>query len=147
MRKLFFTLFIAIYAVMAVNAQGIKGKWKTSMEGPDGSMEITFIFKVEGDSLTGSVILPIGEMEIKNGKVKGNEFSFNIDMNGNAIPHKGKLEGDVIKMNVEMPGGGQGGPGGPGGPEGQEKPEGVEDAGQGAPPRGPGEMTLTKVVE
>lgn len=124
MKKLILTAFIAVFAVFATHAEGISGKWKTSMESPQGKMEMTFTFKVDGAKLTGSVSTPMGDVEISNGKVNGNEFSFDIEMMGNAMPHKGKLDGDVIKLKVEMPAGGPGGQGGPG---------------------GPGEMTLTKV--
>lgn len=120
MKKLLFTVIVAVFAVFSANAEGINGKWKATVEGPQGSMEMTYTFKVDGETLTGSISTPMGDLEINNGKVNGNEFSFDIDMMGTAMPNKGKLEGDVIKLSMEMPGGGQG---------------------------GPGEMTLTKVEE
>ena len=125
MKKLILISFMAVFAVFAGRAEGISGKWKTSMEGSQGSMEMTFTFKVDGEKLTGTASTPMGEVEISNGKVNGNEFSFDIEMMGNAMPHKGKLEGEVIKLKVEMPGGG---PDGQGGPDGSG-----------------GEMTLTRV--
>ena len=121
MKKVFLTVLVALFAIIASNAEGIDGKWKTKMESQMGSMELTFTFKVDGEKLTGSISTEMGDMEITNGKVNGNEFSFDIDMMGNPIPHKGKLDGGVIKLKAEMPDGGPGG-------------------GQ-----GPGEMTLTKV--
>lgn len=121
MKKAILTVLVALFAVIASNAEGIDGKWKAKMESQMGSMELTFTFKVDGEKLTGSISTDMGDMDITNGKVTGNEFSFDIDMMGNPIPHKGKLEGDVIKLKAEMPDGGPGG-------------------GQ-----GPGEMTLTKV--
>lgn len=114
MKKLLLTVLVAVFAVMASHAEGISGKWKTSFESPQGNMELTFTFKVDGDKLTGSITTPMGDTEISNGKVSGNELSFDIDMMGNTMPHKGNLEGDVIKLKMEMPGGGQSGPGGPG---------------------------------
>ena len=111
MKKLVLTVFIAVFAVMTSNAEGIGGKWKTSMESPQGSMELTFVFKVDGAKLTGTVSSPMGDIEISNGKVNGNEFSFDIDVMGNTMPHKGKLDGEVIKLKVDMPdGGGMGSP-------------------------------------
>lgn len=124
MKKLFFTLLIALFAITVSDAEEIAGKWKTKMDSQMGSMELTFTFNVDGEKLTGSVntgMGDMGDMKITNGKVTGNEFSFDVDMMGSPIKHKGKLDGEVIKLKVEMP---EGGPGGE---------------------QGPGEMTLTKV--
>jgi hypothetical protein len=47
----------------------------------------------------------MGEMPFSNGKVDGKEFSFDLDMMGTTIKHKGTVEGNEIKMKSE------GGPG------------------------------------
>ena len=113
MKKWLFVFTVMIFGALACNAAGIDGKWKTTMEGPDGKMELTFTFKTDGNVLTGSISTPMGEMPITNGKINGNEFSFDIDMMGNAMPRKCTIDGDTIKMKVDgAPGGG--GPGGPG---------------------------------
>jgi hypothetical protein len=108
MKKVLLTVFIALFTVLASNAEGIAGKWKSSFESGQGAMELTFNFKVDGEKLTGTIISEMGDMEITNGKINGNELSFDIDMMGSAIKHKGKLEGEIIKLKVEMPEGGQG---------------------------------------
>jgi hypothetical protein len=128
MKKWLFVFAFALFCVVAGRAEGIDGKWKASMEGPDGKMEITFTFKVNGNVLTGTVGSPMGELPISNGKIDGKEFSFDIDMGGNPMPHKGTIDGDVIKMKIV------GGPGGPGGDS--------NGGGQG----GPGEMILKRVA-
>ena len=134
MKKVFFAVIAVFLCVFVSSASKIDGKWKASMEGLNGKMEMTFVFKVDGEKLTGTVSTPMGDMEISNGKVNGNEFTFDVKMGDHSMPHIGKLDGDVIKLKVQMPEGGpQGGPqggGGQGGPGG---------------PGGPGEMTLTKV--
>ena len=121
MKKIILTVFIALFAVLASNAEGISGKWKSSFEGPQGSMELNFTFKVDGEKLTGTISSEMGEVEITNGKVNGTEFTYQIDAMGNIMTQKGKLDGEVIKITMEMPEGGQG-------------PEGFE-------------MVLKKVVE
>ena len=84
----------------------IGGRWLCKFEIPDGDpMEITFTFKVEGDKLTGKVESPMGELDITNGKLKGDEFSFDVDMGGNTIGHQCKISGDEIKMKVKGIGG------------------------------------------
>jgi hypothetical protein len=81
----------------------INGRWLTKFEGPDGGegMELTFNFKVDGEKLTGKVESPMGEIELTNGKVKGDEFSFDVDVNGNTIGHDCKISGEEIKMKVK----------------------------------------------
>lgn len=82
-------------------APAIDGTWKGSLQGPNGNMEITFEFKVEGDKLTGTVKVPMGEMPITNGIVKGKEFSFDVDVNGTVIKHNCTEKDDnTIAMKV-----------------------------------------------
>ena len=108
MKKLFFALVVVLFGTLVCNAAEIDGKWKTTIKGQDGDMELVFVFKVDGATLTGSIVSPMGELPITNGKVDGKEFSFDLDMMGNTIKHKGTVEGNEIKMKSE------GGPGGEG---------------------------------
>ncbi len=100
MKKWFLSVAAIVVTALVCQAAPIDGKWKASMEGPDGKMEIVFVFKAEGNTLTGSVQSPMGELPISNGKIEGNQFSFDIDMNGMKMAHKGKIEGETITMTV-----------------------------------------------
>lgn len=111
MKKILLTVFIAMIAIVVTNAEGISGKWKTSFEGGQGAMELTFNFKVDGEKLTGSISSEMGDIEISNGKVNGNEFTYEIDAMGNVMKQKGKLDGNVIKITMEMPEGAPAGEG------------------------------------
>lgn len=113
-----------ILGTLASIAQGINGKWQTSIEGPNGKVEITYNLKVDGIVLTGFISSEMGNMAISNGKVDGKEFSFDIDFNGNTMPFKGTEDGDVIK--IKMVG----------------EPDGAPDGGN-----GPGEIILKRTVE
>jgi len=123
MKKWLFTFAIMILGTIVSMAQGIDGKWKASVETPNGTMEMTYTFKVDGNALTGSISFEMGDMAITNGKVNGKEISFDIDFNGNAMPFKGTIDGDVIKIKMV---------GAPGGPDGGD---------------GPGETILKRVVQ
>ena len=83
-------------------AKGIEGTWKANMQGPDGGMELTFVFKMVDGKLTGTVKSPNGDMEITNTKVNGKEFSFDVSFNGMTIQHNCTLkEDDSIIMKVK----------------------------------------------
>ena len=71
------------------------------MAGPDGNeMALNFDFKVDGEKLSGSVETPNGPMDFTDGKIKGDEFSFKVEFDGNSIDHQCKITGDTISMKV-----------------------------------------------
>jgi|GEM_PF-986673 len=112
MKRILFSsvlVFTFLLGISATASEGITGKWRATM-GPGGDMVITFDFKVNGDQLTGTVSTPMGDQEISNGKVDGNSISFETKMMDSTIKHTGKLDGEVIKLKVEMPEGGFQGP-------------------------------------
>ncbi len=86
-------------------ASDIDGKWTGKMQGPNGEQDMTFTFKVSGDTLSGTVGTPMGEMPISNGKVKGNTFTFDVSMGDMVIGHQCTLDGDTINMKVNGFGG------------------------------------------
>ena len=107
MKRTILTVLVAMFAVVAANAQKIDGKWKTSIETPEGAMELIYTFKTDGEKLTGSIATDFGDMAFSNGKVSGNEISYVLDMMGNAITQTGKIEGDVIKIAMDSFDGGK----------------------------------------
>ena len=115
MKKLMFTFLVLFLGTVFSYAADVDGKWKGSFAGggPDGgggqAMELIFNFKADGEKLTGSITTPMGDMEFTNGKIVGKELSFDVDMNGTAIKHKGTIDGDTIKLKIEGMGGPEGG--------------------------------------
>ena len=80
----------------------INGKWKGSVETPRGTMEQTFTFKVEGTTLTGSVETMMGSTELKNGKITGNTFTFDVSFGPYTITQTGTILGqDKILLQNE----------------------------------------------
>ena len=108
MKKTIFTVLLAMFAVVAANAQKIDGKWKASFETPQGAMEMIYTFKTDGEKITGSIATDFGEIALSDIKVSETEISYVLDMMGNPINQKGKIEGDLIIITIDMPGGGQG---------------------------------------
>lgn len=100
-----------LFAFMAVAfAAGIDGKWTADFTGPDGQVRTTtFNFKAEGDKLTGTVSGRGGDTAISDGKINGDEISFNVvreTPNGTfKMAYKGKISGDEIKLTRTFEGG------------------------------------------
>lgn len=98
--KILITVFLLIVVSLTVKAQKLEGKWNGKMSGPNGDFELTFTFNVTGDSLSGNVSSQMGILPIENGKINGEKFSFDVDVNGMVINHDCVLVGDEIKMSV-----------------------------------------------
>jgi hypothetical protein len=100
--KTILTLLLFLSIVTASLAAGIEGTWKGNMQGPDdGGMEMIFVFKMEGEKLTGIVKSPNGDMPISNTQIKDKEFSFEVSFNEMVIKHNCTLKDDgTISMKV-----------------------------------------------
>jgi hypothetical protein len=121
MKKNIVTIGIVVMLALAASvwAADIAGKWVAQAQGSD----ITLNFKVDGTTLTGTLDnsqMP-GAIEIKDGKIEGDNVSFTIVRKMGEtemkINWKGKVAGDEIKFKREAAGGGgmMGGPGAGGG--------------------------------
>lgn len=105
-RRITTTLLVlcTVFACFAAIAE-LTGKWKGSIKMSDGNtIPLTYIFKVDGEKLTGSIITPQEELEIYDGKVKGADFTFKVDVNGSAVPSVGKFYGDSVTMVADLNG-------------------------------------------
>ena len=101
---------LACLLVTSAFGADVTGKWTAQVPGRQGNtMETTFNLKADGSTLTGSVSTPRGEMDIKDGKVDGDNISFNqtFERGGNTmtIAYKGKVNGDTIEFTRQMQGG------------------------------------------
>jgi hypothetical protein len=97
-RVLRFCLILTLISAGLGFASDIDGKWNGKIAGPEGDMDLTFTFKVSGDTLTGAVETMMGEMPISNGKVNGSEFFFDVSFGDMAIRHWCKASADSILM-------------------------------------------------
>ena len=108
MKSLWVLALMAVCSLAALAADA-SGTWKASMEGPNGMMESTFVLKVDGAKLTGSVTMgEMGEAPISEGKVDGDSVSFAVvrerDGNQFRVNYKGKVSGDEMKLSGEVVG-------------------------------------------
>ena len=99
MKKLLAVLAISVCAWAA----DISGNWKATAEGPNGTMERTFTFKVDGNKVTGETTSSmLGKSTITDGRIEGDTVTFSIKANFGdnemKLDYKGKISGDQIKF-------------------------------------------------
>lgn len=106
MTKLVLAMIMAFAGV--ASAADVAGTWKASIETPNGTMESTFVLKVDGAKLTGTVASQMGETAISDGKVDGDKVSFAVsrDFNGQTfkITYDGSVKGNEMKLTLHFPG-------------------------------------------
>lgn len=103
MKKL---MLLFVLVALIVSAADISGTWKGSAETPNGTIERTFVFKVDGNKLTGETSSEMmGKSTLENGKVDGDNVSFTITVkfqdNEMKLNYAGKVNGNEIKFHVE----------------------------------------------
>ena len=100
----------AFLSMATLAAADITGTWKATAETPNGTIERTFLFKQDGEKLTGETVSQrTGKSEVRDGKVEGDKVSFSITMNfqGNDVKvnYTGTVTGGEIKFRAEAAGG------------------------------------------
>ena len=101
-------LFLMVAPAVIAMAADVTGNWKATAEGPNGSLERTFVFKVDGNKLTGETTSQLmGKSTIMDGKVDGDNLSFTITVkfqdNEVKLTYKGKVSasGNEITLTSE----------------------------------------------
>lgn len=87
-------------------AAAATGNWNTALILGDGNrIEGSLKLKQDGDKLTGATVRNENETQIQDGKITGDEISFNVirERDGRKVTgkYKGKISGDNIKGKVE----------------------------------------------
>jgi hypothetical protein len=96
------TILITLTLAVSAFAADVAGKWKANVEGPNGSMQITFDLKVDGKKITGKAISDMGEMPITDGTIDGDNISFTVETDQFKVVHKGTVSGNEMKLKVDM---------------------------------------------
>jgi hypothetical protein len=103
-------LSVLVLGALTLMAADVTGKWTAEVQGRNGqTRNVSFAFKQDASTLTGTMVGPMGrEVELKNGKVDGDNLSFDVNMEfqGNAVTihYTGTVEGDSIKMKSQREG-------------------------------------------
>jgi hypothetical protein len=117
--KIFVSVLVGLFLLMGLAAAAsIDGTWvserKMERDGQSFTITQTFDLKSEGNKVTGKITMAFGEMEprtieIKDGKIDGNKFSFVTEMstpNGDfKMTYEGTVEGDTLKGTTSREGG------------------------------------------
>lgn len=114
-RVLVLSAILVLMLVSYAHGADINGTWGGSLEaGPQGAIDMSFLFKVDGEKLSGTMTDSMaGESKINEGALKGDDISFTVLSNSPlgemTLIFKGKVTGaDEIKLSFSL-GGGQGG--------------------------------------
>ena len=98
-------------AALTMMAADPTGKWTAEMQGRNGNaMTVTMNLKADGDKLSGTVSGRMGDTDISDGKVDGDNVMFSVVremQNGNKMTthYTGKVDGDTIHFTIKMEGG------------------------------------------
>jgi hypothetical protein len=103
MKRLVFVL--AAFALAALAAD-VTGTWKGTADTPMGPVERTFVFKVDGNKLTGETTSSMsGKSTIADGKVDGDKIEFNLAISVQGVDIKlhytGMVQDRQIKFHVQ----------------------------------------------
>ena len=122
LRFAFLTACLLGASSITVAAQDVDvtGDWEITSESPRGSQVIPITFAQEGTTVTGSAVMRQGPVEIQDGKVEGNTFTFKVVMSFGERSmeqvYAATVDGDTMEGTITMVGGMGGGRGGNRGP-------------------------------
>lgn len=99
-------LVLGSFAVCFAAITGLNGKWTGTVKiTPEDDIALVYNFKVDGDKLTGTVQSPDGnDLQIADGVLSGNEFSFNVKVGKFVVAHTGKYYGDSVIVAADVEG-------------------------------------------
>ena len=108
-RTILATAVLCVMFAGAVLAADISGNWSGTMQMGDNPLDLTFVFKQDGEKLTGTVATPSGDLPLSEGKVAGDKISFYVlaDMGGTPVKFisEGVVKGDEITISTKTDGG------------------------------------------
>jgi len=81
----------------------LNGKWTGLLKtGQGDEYPLLYNFKIDGDQLTGTAKTPKGDMEINDGVITGDHFTFNVEIAGMELGHSGKFYGDSVGVDISL---------------------------------------------
>ena len=103
MKRMFPCVAALALLLVPAFAADVSGKWRAEFTTPDGTARVNnFMFKQDGEKLTGTVAGSQDETPIAGGSVKGDEISFTAERPFGRFTYKGRIAGDEIKFTVSF---------------------------------------------
>jgi hypothetical protein len=103
-RIVFMSVLLVVSLVGLGFAPELTGRWEGKVKGPDGEdLSLVYVFKVDGDKLTGTVESQMGQVPLTEGKVNDDAFSFNIQVGDSIITNEGKFKEDTATLKAHGP--------------------------------------------
>ena len=101
-KKCVLLIISTFFATTFVCAQDITGHWTGKVA---DQYNVSYDFKVQGDSLTGKDTHPDGSVsDISNGKINGDTLSFDVPIQGQLTHVTGKIKGETITLALSVQG-------------------------------------------
>ncbi len=101
-KKLWIPIVLVVTMISVCFAADIAGKWVGSVDSDDGLIPVTYQFTVEGETLKGTAEAMSQRMAIRDGRVTNDSVFFEVDYNGMPVIHTGVIQGDSIRMVLEL---------------------------------------------
>lgn len=107
MRSFILAIAVAIAGTIALTSaqSSVAGDWMLTFNTPGGTREAVATFKVDGETLTGTMSGPAGELPLK-GTVKENAFNFTLEVATQGgmltVSIKGEVDGDSLKGTMDF---------------------------------------------
>jgi hypothetical protein len=100
-------LLLVLFAVGAWAAD-ISGQWKGEWTDSRDGKPCTFTFQQDGASLTGTIGMEGGDLQIRDGKVSGDRVSFavvrSLGPREMSLTYTGRVDGNEIAFKISQPG-------------------------------------------
>lgn len=91
-------LVLLLTVAAVAHAADITGRWLGRVSTPNGDFELVYNFRVEGETLTGALTTPGGDLPLQDGKIQGDNLSFTMSFGDNPVAYTGVVKGDTIVL-------------------------------------------------
>jgi hypothetical protein len=102
------SVLLVVFLAAVASAADITGDWKADLDTPQGKVQVSYTFKQQGETLTGTwQAAQSPTVQISDGKVAGDKVSFTVRIDaggGMTFAHEGKIAGDEIQLTMKPSG-------------------------------------------
>ena len=97
-----------VLAPLTALAADIDGRWNGTVSTPDGEFPLTYTFRADGDTFTGSMFDGYGEQAIDDGTIDGDTIRFSVSVEYGDGPFTLSYEGAVADNEIRLTSAGNG---------------------------------------